>query len=138
MKKGDSNVKVWISLCLLSTGRAQKAKGDQSGKGVSCDSLINPFIADGREGHLEKNKDRALKSSQAFPTMLRTRVSGRSEAGRPSTAPAVGQTGRRFKRLSFAGCGMPPTSAPASLIENIIFSINNTSNFFISKVPGKS
>lgn len=46
--------------------------------------------------------------------------------------------GRRFKCLCFAGCGMSRTSALASLIENIIFSINNTSKFFISKLPGKS
>lgn len=88
-------------------------------------------------------KDRALKTSQA-EAVLKNRVTVIAKkwaaAGLWPAGPVRHSrpAGRRFKRLCFAGCGMSRTTGPASLIENIIFSINNTSEFFISKLPGKS
>lgn len=151
-QKLSLQMKMWVSikqkrvdlffLC-SQHGWADKSPKRSICASVSHDSLISSPIPDGQEGHFFR-KDRAPKTSRAFKTALNKTVTGTTEkqAAQPAcgrwTSPAPRPGGRRFKRLCLAGCGMSQTLARASLIENIIFSINNTSRFFISKLPGKS
>lgn len=135
----------FLFVSALSMGELINPQRDQSGQAVSRDSLISSATPDGQESRFFR-KDRALKTSRAFKTALNKSPGPRRSrqhgwpvaANQPGTSPAPQPAGRRFKRLCLAGCGMSQTTARAGLIGNIIFSINNTSRFFISKLPGKS
>lgn len=139
----DSNVKGWISFFSpINTGELLNPQRDPTGKAVSRDSLISSDIPGGQESRLKKTE--LLKPVGRLKPCWKTRETGTAEsqaagwpmAGRPARHPRPAC--RHFKCLCLVGCGMFQTSALASLIENIIFSINNASRFFISKLPGKS
>ena len=135
--------KSWISFSPLSTGWVHKCKRDRTGKTVSGDSLISSAITDGQEGHFKKTEllkpVRHLKQCWKSKSQWPRRTGSCLACGRPAPRCYISASMSAFQTpLLFAGCGMSRTSAPASLIENIIFSINNTSEFFISKLPGKA